>query len=97
MLVQEMEVLLLADADAINAVCHNRRILTGRDLPPHRGSAESIRDPKEFLERILGSWGIRYTARVAGEIAEAVDLDMLGNWCPRSFGSLRAAATGGLR
>ena len=78
--VQRLEAWLLADPQALRSAFGNSRDFN---------NPERIRDPKSELRSVAGS--TRYTAQVAGRIAEQIDLKLLEQRCPR-FALFRKAA-----
>jgi hypothetical protein len=74
-IVQELETWLLADNNAIAQVIGTR-------VPEIHRPLEEIRNPKEYLQRILSDAGVVYTAEVVRKIAAASDLERLGYRCP---------------
>jgi hypothetical protein len=81
---QEMETLLLADGDAINAVAAERG---GRAVSQLQGALEELRDPKQKLMKLLSEARLPYDAQVCGEIAQNASIERLRYRCPafRSF------------
>lgn len=74
-IVQELEAWFLADEQAISSV-------TNFTIPRISNQIEDIFDPKQELEKILNNKGIYYTPKIAGEIAEQLNLSTTKNRCP---------------
>jgi len=77
---QAMESWLLADVNALNAVSLRRR---GKRVTKSYDAPETLLRPKEDLRRLLTDHGLDYTAELAREIAQEIDLDKLAEACPR--------------
>jgi hypothetical protein len=82
-----MDTWLLADASAIDAAVQRRggnRVTKSHDNP------DSLLKPKEWLRKLLEDHKVGYTSAVCGEIAQAVDLQVLEQKCPgfRAFAEL---------
>ncbi len=77
---QAMESWLLADANALNVVSQSRR---GKRVTKSHDAPETILRPKEDLRKLLTDHGLEYTAELAREIAQHIDLDKLSEACPR--------------
>lgn len=80
--VQELEVGLLADESAISAV-------TGKRAPIVK-NPENLSDPKEKLKKILSEARISYTPEVAQQIAASANVETIESRCP-SFKKFREA------
>jgi hypothetical protein len=78
--IQEGEAWLLADANAARAC--------GAEIRPKAWPTrpEEVKNPKEYLERILKDGGLELKAWLYTEIAESVDLAVLKNGCPNGYG-----------
>jgi len=81
--VQTLEAWLLADNEALSAVC-------GQIVPEVHEIIESIFDPKTRLKQILSHASIAYTDRIAREIAARTNLETIAYRCP-SFRNFRQA------
>jgi hypothetical protein len=62
---------LLADENAINAVCRRRAISRVNE------TIEEITHPKERLQKLLGEAKVNYTSAVLGQIAAEMNLEQL--------------------
>jgi Domain of unknown function (DUF4276) len=82
-IVQELEAWLIADPDALQGITRVRKDFK---------HPEKVRDPKRELLRLLPT-GMAYTPQTAARIAEAVNLNLLGERCPR-FELFRKAING---
>ena len=85
-IVEMLEAWLIAGPAALKSV-----LGTGRSFP----RPEGIRDPKSELRRLF-SRATAYTPEVAQRIAERIDLNVLGQRCPR-FATFREAVVGATR
>jgi len=77
---QAMESWLLADVNALNAVSQRRN---GKRVTKSHEAPESLRNPKGWFREFLTNQNVVYTAEVAREIAEELDLNTLSVRCPR--------------
>lgn len=84
-IVQALEAWLLADARALQDCLRLKERV--RAIP----NPERLRDPKAELERLAARR--LYTEKVAGEIAENMDLGLLAARCP-TFSAFREAVLG---
>jgi hypothetical protein len=80
------ETWLMADVAAVNNVARGRG---GRPVVAVPGPLEAIVAPKQRFRRLLSEAKLPHTAQVCGEIAAAIDLDVLRRECP-SFARFEA-------
>lgn len=80
-IVQELEVWLIADHQAVQKVCNQRG--SQRVVPPTKVSPEGLVDAKAVLQKLLFIRRVGYTPVVAQQIAENARLEQLRFWCKR--------------
>jgi hypothetical protein len=75
-----MDAWLLADVNAITTASQRRQ---GKRVTRSHDAPEDLLDPKEGLRKLLTDHKVTYTAEVAREIAQEIDLQLLSEKCPR--------------
>jgi hypothetical protein len=75
-----MDAWLLPDVAAINTASELRR---GKRVTRSHDSPEDLLHPKDELRRLLTDHKVTYTAEVCRDIAQRIDLRVLGERCPR--------------
>jgi hypothetical protein len=77
-----MDAWLLADVNAISAAV---QVKGGKPVTKSHDNPEGLRDPKQWLRKLLTDHKATYTAELCREIAQRTDLQVLSNRC-RRFG-----------
>ena len=77
---QAMDAWLLADVKAINAAVQGKG---GNCVTKSHDDPDGLLKPKEWLRKLLEDHKVGYTAAVCGVIAQELDLEVLGQKCPR--------------
>ena len=77
---QAVEAWLLADVNALNSVSMSR---SGKHVTRSLDNPEGLHDPKASLHQLLTDHRLSYTAALAREIAQEINLEALSQACPR--------------
>lgn len=77
---QAMDAWLLADVNAISDAVEGKG---GKRVTRSHDDPAGLLKPKEWLRKLLEDHKVGYTAAVCGEIAQALDLQVLSHKCPR--------------
>ena len=78
---QQVETLLLADAEATNKVAEARGVLRRRVTRPRR-DLESIPNAKDYLLDMFTQAGLRYTPQVCQDVVAMANLAVIRRHCP---------------
>lgn len=78
-----MDAWLLADVNAIDSACRARG---GRRVTTSPRNLEDMLRPKEAFLNLLSDHKVSYTRQLCKEIAQALDLNVLSQKCPRFQG-----------